>query len=110
MRHACLLLAPANSYFGALSCVAACFFASSAPVLQVFCNEPASAAHLLNAIVASSKCEAFTLAMPSRYKFTGSGAGLGAVLTDCSSSGIAWLNFPSRGRTNQGPLWAIVTV
>src|SRR5260370_42237630 len=95
VRHACLCRAPTNSYFGALSCVAPCFFASSAPVLQVFCREPGNAAHLLKPVAASSKCEAFTVAIPSKYKFTGSGAGLGSILTDCSSSGIASLYFPS---------------
>src|SRR5258708_30736942 len=104
MRHACLLLGAGKFYFGALSCVAPCFFASSAPVLQVSCNELASAAHLLNAMAASSKWEAFLFSLPSRYKFTGSGAGLGAIFTHCSSSGVASLNLPRRRYTYPRPL------
>src|SRR5215471_9780474 len=51
----------ARIYFGTLSCVVLSFFASSIPCLQVACNPLWMAAHLVNAVTASSKCEAFSL-------------------------------------------------
>jgi hypothetical protein len=53
-----------NPYFGALSCVAPSFLASSALFLHVGCKLPGMEAHLLNAATAASKCEAFSSEIP----------------------------------------------
>src|ERR1700676_4255336 len=55
-----------RAYFGALNSVAPSFFASSAPFLQVLAMPPGNVAHLLKAATASSKCEAFSFASPSK--------------------------------------------
>ena len=54
------------AYFGALNCVAPSFFASSMPVLQVACTPLGMSEHLVKSVTASSKCEVFSLQMPSR--------------------------------------------
>src|SRR2546425_1100084 len=51
-----------ESHFGALSCVAPSFLASSTPCLQFACIGPRISAHLEKAFTASSKCDAFSFA------------------------------------------------
>ena len=63
-----------RAHFGALSCVELAFFAVSIPFLQFACSELWIAAHFVNAAVAASKCDAFSFANPSKYRFTGSGS------------------------------------
>ena len=81
---------------------AACGFIAT--ILRNFASYGAGLAGFTAVVIASdllgatggANSEAFTLAMPSRYRFTGSGAGFGSIFTDCSSSGIASLNLPRR--------------
>ena len=62
----CSLRADSFGYFGALSCVEASFLDSSTPFLQAACIGFSVLAHLVKAVMASSKCEAFWLANPRR--------------------------------------------